>query len=109
MAPSTRILLLGGHGKVSLFMTPKLVSRSWHVTSVIRNPEQTAAILEAGKGGPGKVDVLIESLEDVKSDADAQRILDKVKPDWVVWSAGASNLPFPFVDSTLYFQFACWV
>lgn len=90
-------------------MTPKLVSRSWHVTSVIRNPEQTAAILEAGKGGPGKVDVLIESLEDVKSDADAQRILDKVKPDWVVWSAGASNLPFPFVNSTLYFQFAWWV
>jgi nucleoside-diphosphate-sugar epimerase len=90
MPPTTRILLLGGHGKVSLFMTPKLVARSWNVTSVIRNPDQTKAILEAGKNGPGKVDVLVESLEDVKSTADAQRILDKAKPDWVVWSAGMS-------------------
>jgi hypothetical protein len=90
MPPTTRILLLGGHGKVSLFMTPKLVSRSWHVTSVIRNADQTKAILEAGRNGPGKIDVLVESLDDVKSDADAQRILDKVKPDWVVWSAGTS-------------------
>jgi hypothetical protein len=90
MPPTTRILLLGGHGKVSLFMTPKLVARSWNVTSVIRNPDQTNAILEAGKNGPGKVDVLVESLEDIKSTADAQRILDKAKPDWVVWSAGMS-------------------
>jgi hypothetical protein len=88
MPSSTRILLLGGHGKVSLLMTPKFVSRSWHVTSVIRNAEQTATILDAGKAGPGTVDVLVESLEDVKSDADAQRILDEVKPNWVVWSAG---------------------
>jgi dTDP-4-dehydrorhamnose reductase len=93
MPPSTRILLLGGHGKVSLLMTPKLVARSWHVTSVIRNAEQTAAILDAGKAGPGTVDVLVESLEDVKSDADAQRILDQVKPDWVVWSAGEMDMP----------------
>lgn len=96
MPPTTRILLLGGHGKVSLFMTPKLVSRSWNVTSVIRNPDQTNDILEAGKNGPGKVDVLVESLEDVRSDSDAQRILDKVKPDWVVWSAGT-----PFYSDSL--------
>jgi dTDP-4-dehydrorhamnose reductase len=83
-----RILLLGGHGKVALLLTPKLVSRSWNLTSVIRNPDQKAAILEAGKNGPGKVDVLIASLEDVKSDADAKNILDQVKPDWVIWSAG---------------------
>jgi dTDP-4-dehydrorhamnose reductase len=85
---SPRILLLGGHGKVALLLTPKLVSRSWNLTSVIRNPDQKAAILEAGKNGPGKVDVLIASLEDVKSDADAKNILDQVKPDWVIWSAG---------------------
>jgi putative NADH-flavin reductase len=83
-----RVLLLGGHGKVSLLMTPKLVSRSWNVTSVVRNPEHKRDILEAGKNGPGKVDVLVASLEEVKSDADAQKILDQVKPDWVIWSAG---------------------
>ena len=83
-----RILLLGGHGKVSLLMTPKLVARSWNLTSVIRDPAQKPDILEAGKNGPGKVDVLVESIEDVKSESDAKRILDLAKPDWVVWSAG---------------------
>lgn len=86
-----RILLLGGHGKVSLLLTPKLVSRSWDVISVIRNPEQKNAILEAGKKGPGKIEVLVESLEDVKSEGDAKKILEKAKPDWVVWSAGAGG------------------
>jgi hypothetical protein len=88
-----RILLLGGHGKVSLLLTPKIVFRSWNLTSVIRNPDQKAAILEAGENGPGKVDVLVASIEDVKSDADAKKILDMVKPDWVVWSAGPSFNP----------------
>jgi hypothetical protein len=92
---SPRVLLLGGHGKVSLLMTPHLVARSWHVTSVIRNPEQKADILEAGKNGPGKIEVLISSLADVKSDADAQKILDEVKPDYVIWSAGTSTNPSP--------------
>jgi nucleoside-diphosphate-sugar epimerase len=87
---SPRILLLGGHGKVSLLMTPKLLSRSWNVTSVIRNPDQKSDILEAGKNGPGKIDVLVESLEEVKSDADAKRILEKTSPNWVIWSAGTS-------------------
>ncbi|KAH9216558.1 hypothetical protein DL95DRAFT_387556 [Leptodontidium sp. 2 PMI_412] len=86
-----RILLLGGHGKVSLLLTPKLVSRSWDVVSVIRNPDQKNAILEAGKRGPGKIEVLVESLEDVKSVGDASAILEKTKPDWVVWSAGAGG------------------
>ncbi|TAQ84052.1 hypothetical protein B7494_g7622 [Chlorociboria aeruginascens] len=90
MATKT-ILLLGGHGKVSLLLTPKLVSRSWNLFSVIRNPAHKSEILEAGKHGPGKVKVLVESLEDVKSEQDAQRIVDLVKPDWVIWSAGAGG------------------
>ncbi|KAN0115315.1 NAD(P)-binding protein [Hyaloscypha variabilis] len=88
---SPRILLLGGHGKVSLLMTPKLLSRSWNVTSVIRNPDQKAEILEVGKNGPGKIDVLVESIEDVKSDAQATAILEKTKAEWVIWSAGAGG------------------
>ncbi len=75
---------------MSLLLTPKLLQRSWDVTSVIRNPSQKAAILEAGKNGPGKIEVLVESLEDVKSEGDAKRVLEKAKPDWVVWSAGLS-------------------
>lgn len=86
-----RILLLGGHGKVSLLMTPKILARSWDLTSVIRDPSQKDEILEAGKKGPGKVDVLVASLEDVKSEGDAREILERVKPQWVVWSAGSYN------------------
>ncbi|KAF8854636.1 NAD(P)-binding protein [Acephala macrosclerotiorum] len=89
--PPKNILLLGGHGKVSLLMTPKLVSRSWNVTSVIRNPDQKPEIISAGSKGPGKISVLIESIEDVKSQSDAQKIIDKVSPDTIVWSAGAGG------------------
>lgn len=58
---------------------------------MIRNPDQKPTIVAAGKQGPGEVEVLVASLEDVKSDADAKKILDDVKPDWVVWSAGAGG------------------
>jgi len=88
---SPRVLLLGGHGKVSLLMTPLLTARSWTVISVIRNPSQSAAILEAGGKGPGKVEVLVSSLDDVKSETDAQKVLDEAKPDYVIWSAGAGG------------------
>jgi len=83
-----RILLLGGHGRVSLLLTPKLLSRSWDVISVVRDSSQKPTILEAGKAGPGKIEVLVSSIEDVKSDEAAKKILVDTKADWVVWSAG---------------------
>lgn len=61
---------------------------------MIRSPEQKATIEQLGQGQPGKLDVLISSVEDVKSKGDAQKILDQVKPDWVVWSAGECIAPF---------------
>lgn len=70
---------------------------------MIRNPDQKQAILDAGKTGPGKVDVLVASLEEVKSDSDAQKILDQVKPDWVVWSAGTYQLFLSFDPMLLSF------
>ncbi|KAL8996946.1 MAG: hypothetical protein Q9169_003652 [Polycauliona sp. 2 TL-2023] len=88
---SKRVLLLGGHGKVSLLLTPRLVARSWHVTSVIRDASQTDDILSTVKGDAGSVDVLVSSLEDVKSKGDAQQIIDRSKPDYVIWSAGAGG------------------
>lgn len=83
-----RILLLGGHGKVSLLMTPLLLSRGWQVTSMIRNAAQKEDVLATGAGQRGQLDVLVESLEDVGSVEDATAILKKVGADWVVWSAG---------------------
>ncbi|KHJ36195.1 putative nad dependent epimerase dehydratase family protein [Erysiphe necator] len=87
----TRILLLGGHGKVSLLITPKLVSRSWHVISVIRSKDQIGDVLEAGQNGPGKIETLVANLEEIKTENDAQKILDLTKPTWVIWSAGAGG------------------
>ncbi|OOQ85375.1 NAD dependent epimerase/dehydratase family protein [Penicillium brasilianum] len=86
-----QVLLLGGHGKVALYLTPLLLNRAWNVTSVVRNPDHEKEILALGKGRKGNVNVLISSLADVKSAADAQQILNTVKPDYVVWSAGAGG------------------
>jgi len=85
------ILLIGGHGKVSQLLTPLLLAKSWTVTSMIRTAEQKPAIEKLGKGQPGKLEILVSSVADVKSETDAKKILDQVKPDWVVWSAGAGG------------------
>ena len=86
-----RVLLLGGHGKISLHLTPLLLAKSWNVTSVIRDPKQGDEILRLGEGQKGQVDVLIESLDDVKNIEDAQKVLDHVEPAYVVWSAGTRH------------------
>ena len=92
-----QVLLLGGHGKVALHLTPLLLNRAWNVTSVVRNPAHENEILELGKGRKGKLDVLISSLEDIKSASDASKILQTVSPDYVVWSAGTlRSRPFAF-------------
>ncbi|EXJ61047.1 hypothetical protein A1O7_05200 [Cladophialophora yegresii CBS 114405] len=86
-----RVLLLGGHGKVALFLQPLLLAKKWHVTSVVRNAEHEAEILALGKDKPGTIDVLVDSLDDVKEVSHATKVLDKVKPDIVVFSAGAGG------------------
>ncbi|KAI5302624.1 hypothetical protein KEM56_000513 [Ascosphaera pollenicola] len=91
MAVNPRVLILGGHGKISLLLTPMLLQRSWDVVSVIRNPSQADEIKALGKGKAGKVEVLVSSLDDVRSDADAESIVKRANPDYVVWSAGAGG------------------
>lgn len=66
-----QVLLLGGHGKVAMHLTPLLLNRAWNVTSVIRNPEHENDIRPLAQGKKGKLDVLLSSLDDVKSEADA--------------------------------------
>lgn len=89
MAPITRVLILGGHGKVSLLLTKLLVKeQGWHISSVIRNPSQKDEILELGKGQKGEVEVVVASLEDCQSSEQAKQLLDKVGPNYVVFSAG---------------------
>jgi NAD(P)H-binding len=90
MPPNPHVLLLGGHGKVSLLLTPLLLSRSWRLTSLIRDPAQKPDILAAGNNSPN-LSVLIESLESKKSESDAAAVLEEVKPDYIIWSAGAGG------------------
>lgn len=87
---TTRVLLIGGHGKIALHLTPLLLTKSWNVTSLVRNPDHESEITKLGQGKSGKLDVLVDSLDDIKSDAQAQSVLDKVNPDIVIWSAGGS-------------------
>lgn len=87
------ILLLGGHGKIALKMTPLILSRSWRLTSIVRNPDHVPEIqnLATGSTNQANLTVLVESLEDIQTPSAAQGLLDRLKPDWIVWSAGAGG------------------
>lgn len=76
------IILIGGHGKVALLLTPLLAEAGHQVTSVIRNPEQSADVIAAG-GQPLVLSVEDASTEDLVQAFDGQ--------DAVVWSAGAGG------------------
>jgi len=58
---------------------------------VVRNNEHEAEILALGTDQPGTIEVLVDSLDDVKEVGHATKVLEKVKPDIVVWSAGAGG------------------
>ena len=88
---TSRVLLLGGHGKVSQLLTSLILSRSWQLTSVIRDPAQESTVRSLGENQPGKLDVLVSSIENVKTQAQAQAIIDSTSPTYVVWSAGAGG------------------
>ncbi|EJT68272.1 NAD dependent epimerase/dehydratase [Gaeumannomyces tritici R3-111a-1] len=88
------VLILGGNGKISRLLTPMLLGKGWKVTSVIRDPDQQQAI-RADAPASGTLDVLIRSLEAVRSEADARAIIQESNPDYVVWSAGAGGKGAP--------------
>jgi uncharacterized protein YbjT (DUF2867 family) len=78
----SRILIIGGHGKIALLLAPLLVARGDEVTSVIRNPDHVADVSATG-ATPVVAD--IEGL-DV---AGLTALLEG--HDAVVWSAGAGG------------------
>ncbi|CAJ2499820.1 Uu.00g026730.m01.CDS01 [Anthostomella pinea] len=108
MAAAHHVLLLGGSGKVAQLLTPMLLQRSWNVTSIIRNPDQVANLQKLGENqSGGKLNVLVRSLEEVKSDAQAQSLIDEMKPDYVVFSAGAGGKGAPERTFTIDRDAAC--
>lgn len=89
---SHHVLLVGGHGKIAQLLTPLLLKRSWTVTSVIRAQDQVPTIERLGAGQPGKLNVLVTSIEDLEGQDQAAKILDQVKPDYIAFIAGENQL-----------------
>lgn len=78
----SRILIIGGHGKIALLLAPLLAARGDEVTSVVRNPDHADDVRASG-ASPLVLDV---AAADTKSLSDAFAGYDAV-----VWSAGAGG------------------
>jgi uncharacterized protein YbjT (DUF2867 family) len=78
----SRVLIIGGHGKIALRLAPLLVERGDVVTSVIRNPEHQDEVAATGAVP------LVADVEHLDTDGLAA-VLDG--QDAVVWSAGAGG------------------
>ncbi|WP_336631067.1 MULTISPECIES: SDR family oxidoreductase [unclassified Microbacterium] len=77
-----RILLIGGHGKVSLLLEPILAAAGDHVTAVVRNPAHEADVTAAG------ATPLVADVEGFDLDQLTNLISGN---DVVIWSAGAGG------------------
>lgn len=78
----SRILIIGGHGKVALLAAPLLVEAGHEVTSFVRNPEH---VDEVSATGASAVVADVERL-------DTDELSDLVRGhDAIVWSAGAGG------------------
>lgn len=78
----SRVLIIGGHGKIALRLAPLLVERGDVVTSVIRNPDHQDDVAATG-AIPLVADVEHLDTEGLTSLLEGQ--------DAVVWSAGAGG------------------
>lgn len=78
----SRILIIGGHGKVALLLAPLLVTRGDEVTSVIRNPAHAGDVSTTGA---------IPVVADVESLPVDELATLLTGHDAVVWSAGAGG------------------
>ncbi|MEH3090186.1 MAG: NAD(P)H-binding protein [Microbacterium arborescens] len=78
----SRILIIGGHGKVALRLEPLLAERGDDVTAVIRNADHEAEVAATGAAA------LVADVESADLDA-MTGLLDGY--DAVVWTAGAGG------------------
>lgn len=78
----SRIILIGGSGHVARLLTPLLVAAGHKVTSIIRNPDQVAALVELG------AEPIVADIESLNIDGFSELIAGH---DAVIWSAGAGG------------------
>ncbi|GAA1852942.1 SDR family oxidoreductase [Microbacterium koreense] len=79
---TTRVLLIGGHGKVAQLLEPLLTGRGDTVTAVIRNPEHEADVAATG------ATPLVADVETFDTDQLTNLISGN---DVVIWSAGTGG------------------
>ncbi len=80
--PMSRVIVLGGHGKVALRLAPLLVERGDAVDAVIRNPDHADEVAATG------ATPVVADLESLDVDGIAALLEGH---DAVVWSAGAGG------------------
>src|SRR5690554_7000812 len=78
----SRIVIIGGHGKVALRLAGLLNTQGHEVTSLIRNPDHAAGVTSAG-GNPVVADVETMTEEELSAQLSGH--------DAIVWSAGAGG------------------
>lgn len=78
----SRVLIIGGHGKVALRLAPLLVARGDEVTAVVRNPEHQTEVAATG------ATPVVADIEQLDVDGIAALLRGH---DAVVWSAGAGG------------------
>lgn len=78
----SRVLIIGGHGKIALRLAPILAARGDEPVAVIRNPEHADDVVAAG------ATPLVADVEALDADGLVELIAGN---DAVVWSAGAGG------------------
>ncbi|KAJ4271320.1 hypothetical protein NW762_000022 [Fusarium torreyae] len=91
MASSRHVLVLGGNGQISRLLTVILLKKSWTVTSLIRTADQIDDLKKISEGLPGTHKIVVHDLGKIDSREKAAAVLEEVKPDSVVFSAGAGR------------------
>lgn len=78
----SRIIVIGGHGKVALLATEMLTARGDEVVSVVRNPDHLADVESRGAEG------VVADIEHLDADGFADLLSGA---DAIVWAAGAGG------------------
>lgn len=78
----SKVIIIGGHGKVALRLAPQLVERGDEVTSVFRNPAHEAEVAATG------AHTVVGDVETMSTEALTELVRGH---DAVVWSAGAGG------------------
>lgn len=78
----SKVMIIGGHGKVAMRLAPQLVERGDEVTSVFRNPDHESEVAATG------ATATVADVEKMSTEALTELVRGH---DAVVWSAGAGG------------------